>query len=461
MHYLRLLLLTLLALFSGLANASFPATDLSGTGTYKYNHCVRSGTGCSYEMKLGFGAACSSYIGSTTGGGGAITSASAGGESGSVATCAFKSPGYEPWGFDYQISRALATGYSCPSDSTLSGTSCTCSTGYDQVDSSCVAHVDVCAPKLGTVVTVNFTEGYTRTSDEGDRSAVGPVNTPPADGLACSAGCKVSLQTSGPGVQPYVSSEPTAQGLYRRSLDLPARHLGAECTGSGVGGSSTHDAPVNPALTAPTCPGFVGEVNGRLGCYGSAQAPVTTTSMPRNDAAPSVPGNPAAGTKPPSGEGSGSTGAGRTPSSGNGGNAGGPAASAVNKAGDGTVLKPVDSTKEQQNCGAPGQPKCGINEEGTPKALTDAAYTASLDTYKSKAGELADKAAGTGDKTFFGGWTGAFSAPPIASCSPFDLPRGMGSIDPCPVVEGVRSVMAYIWAIAALWLSLGMIRRVI
>lgn len=112
-------------------------------------------------------------------------------------------------------------------------------------------------------------------------------------------------------------------------------------------------------------------------------------------------------------------------------------------------------------CGLPGTPPCKIDEAGTLEPVKDDEYSKKIDNFKKKQDELRDKVAGVADKTFFAGWTAAFITPPLAQCQPFVLPRDMGALDPCPVVDGVRSVMAYIWAIGALWLSLGMIRRVI
>ena len=112
-------------------------------------------------------------------------------------------------------------------------------------------------------------------------------------------------------------------------------------------------------------------------------------------------------------------------------------------------------------CGLPNTPACKLDESGTPAAVKDDQYTSKLDKSKKDQGELRDKAAGSADKLFFTGWSSVFITPPLAQCQPFVLPRNMGSLDPCPVVEGVRSVMAYLWALGAFWLSLGMIRRVI
>ena len=112
-------------------------------------------------------------------------------------------------------------------------------------------------------------------------------------------------------------------------------------------------------------------------------------------------------------------------------------------------------------CGLPGTPPCKIDESGTPEKVTKEEYKPELEDYKTKQGELKDKVSGRGDKSMLDGWQSVFVTPPMASCSPFVLPRDMGSIDPCPVVDGMRSVMAYIYALGGLWLCLGMVKKVI
>lgn len=118
-------------------------------------------------------------------------------------------------------------------------------------------------------------------------------------------------------------------------------------------------------------------------------------------------------------------------------------------------------------CGLPGTPACKINEEGTPdQAAVDVKnIPQALDEYKESEDEAIPQVSGTGDKGFLDGFKDFFLLPPLAACSPFQLPQfrgqAMGQIDPCEVVEGVRSVMGYIWALTALWLCIGMVRKVI
>lgn len=347
----------------------------------------------------------------------------------------------------------------CPENSAKVGSDCVCNAGFAEQGGQCVDINAQCAAKSGQDSIVNFTVGYARTPDSADLDIVGPVNQFPASGELCYQGCKVGASIGGPGVTAWRSQTPTAQGLYRLSMDLPAVQLGTACTADG--GSS---APLRPDLPSPTCPGFVGEINGKPGCYGTAGSPVNVVPADRPPVAP-VAGNPAAGQKPASGEGSGTGSAGRTPTTGNGGNAGGPASAAVGGAGggaggtaaSGAGTKPTEDGKEQVACGAPGQPKCGIDEGGTPKDYTGkdglTEWKAAVDSNRA---QIKDSGGGV-----FDGFAVFFSAPPVAACSSFALPNDYGSLDPCPVVDGVRGVMGYIWALGALFLCIGWIREAI
>lgn len=120
---------------------------------------------------------------------------------------------------------------------------------------------------------------------------------------------------------------------------------------------------------------------------------------------------------------------------------------------------------EIKTCGYPGGPACKIDETGTPEALPKGQYLPSLDEYKTKADENRTTIGGSGDKPFFTGWNLFFFAPALAPCEPMTLPdfegRPMGQLDACNVVDGTRSVMSYIWALGALFLCLGMIKKVV
>lgn len=118
-----------------------------------------------------------------------------------------------------------------------------------------------------------------------------------------------------------------------------------------------------------------------------------------------------------------------------------------------------------ETCGLPGTPACKIDETGTPAPIAATGYDAALDPFKQSTDENRDLIAGTADKSFFTGWSMFFAAPAVVQCQPLVMPTYLGvqigSLDPCPVADGMRQVMAYIWALGAFWLCLGMVRGVI
>lgn len=313
----------------------------------------------------------------------------------------------------------------------------------------------VCKSMQGQDFTLNWSLGYTRTpniDEDPNWKFVSPPIKAPSDGLVCDpvTSCKVALVLAPTAV--WQSLSPTSQGLYRVSVDYDAQHMGESCTPTPAENAAAH-----PAADKPTCPGFVGEVNGVLGCYGTASNP---TSNDVSESKPNKPdaGNPPAGKKPDSGEGSGTGGAGRTPSTGDGGPAGGPAAAAGSGTKpDGTTPKPGEG-KEQANCGAPGQPKCGIDESGTPTKFDGKGDLLGGWEEGVKANRATIEKSGTG---IFDSFSVFFSAPPLAGCEPIELPNDQVITRHCDVVDGTRSVMAYIWALTALWLCVGWIREAI
>lgn len=360
-------------------------------------------------------------------------------------------PGYSNYDA-FQFS-AGAIGSGCPANSTAVSGGCQCTAPYIEQGSSCVDPDQACKSQQGQTATVNWTVGYTRTANidaDPNWTLVGPPNVIPSNKQACYQGCSVGL---GDATMAYQSVSPTSTGLYRISMDLTATYGGSSC------GSGASDGPLNPQQPIPPCPGFVGEVNGKLGCYGTAEKPVRDDKPAEKPPAPLDKGNPSAGKKPESGEGAGNGGAGRTPSNGNGGPAGGPAGAAGGTKPDGLTDKPTDDKKEQQNCGAPGQPKCGIDETGTPGNWGEGKWDSKIADYKAKAEQSLNQIKQSGGETF-NPFRDFFFAPPLAACEPFVLPNDQGEITRhCEVVEGVRSIMAYVWALAALWICLGWIKK--
>lgn len=350
------------------------------------------------------------------------------------------------------------TGWSRDGDTQSVGSSLAgCASGGVVCTAPYVPGEESCSTKIGTSEIVNFTVGYTRSPNidtDPNWELVGAPNKIPPSGLLCNPSSPCELKFSGPSADDMVwqSAAPTANGLHRISLDITASFTGETCTPTEV-----DNAALSKTAPIPPCPGFTGEVNGVPGCYGSASSP---TSNDISEAKPKPPeaGNPAAGAKPASGEGSGTGGAGRTPSTGDGGPGGGPAAAAGSGTKpDGTTPKPDDG-KEQANCGAPGQPKCGIDESGTPTKFDGKGDLLGGWEEGVKANRATIEKSGTG---IFDSFSVFFSAPPLAGCEPIELPNDQVITRHCDVVDGTRSVMAYIWALTALWLCVGWIREAI
>lgn len=340
-------------------------------------------------------------------------------------------------------------GASCPANSTANASgACDCQSGFVEQGDQCVNPNEACQADDGKLKTVNFTLGWARSAGVDAADYVGKLNVPDMASAPCVGGCRASFDQGGV-LDVWRSQEPSAQGLYRISGDYRVRMGNVACT------PGEQDRDLDPNQPDKPCPGYVGVVNGKTVCVGTADKPIPP---PQGDTPSREAGklpdkaNPSAGPKPESGEGSGNTGRGRTPANGNGGNSGGPASAAGSGSGsdDGTTDKPEDG-KEQQNCGAPGQPPCKLDESGTPGTFSP---NNGVKDYKDKMDQQREQIKGAGDGVF-GGLNVFFSAPPVVGCTPFTLPNEMGAIDPCGVVDGVRAVMAYLWAIAALWLCPG------
>lgn len=359
-------------------------------------------------------------------------------------------------GYYFYATSSLPDGAVCPANSTANGSgACDCASGYQEQGGQCVQPQNQCQDAAGEIRTINFTIGWARSAVVDTPDYLGPLKWPDdagGGGSICTGGCSGSFPEA-PFVDAFRSQEPSPQGLYRISADYLVRMDGGQCA------PSESDKAHDPAAQNKQCPGYVGTVNGKTVCVGTADKPLPPPvgdEPSRKTGRPPEKGNPSAGAKPSEGEGSGNSGPGRTPSTGTGGNDGGPRSAAGTGSGDGTTDKPEDG-KEQQNCGAPGQPPCKLDEGGTPGTFSP---NSGVKDYKDKMDQQREQIKGAGDGVF-GGLNVFFSAPPVVGCSPFDLPNEMGSIDPCAVVDGVRAVMAYLWAIAALWLCLGWIREAV
>lgn len=360
-------------------------------------------------------------------------------------------------------------GVACPANSTAVTGGCQCNTGFDESGGQCVPHTNACTAAKGTVRVVNWTVGFTRSGDASDLDTIGPPMPFPATNEVCSAGCIVVGDPYAPGSQAWKSQSPTNQGLYRLSMDVPMTNSGDECTASAA------DAPSIPTTPEPPCPGYVGEVNGKLGCYGTAEKPVTTQPAPSPPSPPAA-GNPAAGPKPATGEGSGTGSAGRTPTTGGGGNAGGPAGAAVGGTGTrgggassiggaGTVTTP-EPGEEQAACGAPGQPVCAVkvDESGMPSTGGDGMGVSGLNEAMDNAADaLGTVTDSSGMDTSWGVIPSWFSS---SACTPwtlgtFPIINRAITINICAVQDYAVAVMTFLWCVGTFFAILGMVGRTV
>lgn len=346
-------------------------------------------------------------------------------------------------------------GSGCPENSTDAGASCTCNAGYVEQGGQCKNPNEACQAKSGTSEIINVTSGWARGPKPGaDWAITNKITNSSGVGSVCNSGCTQTFDVSEPCPEcdGYISQVPNSQGLYRTSIDFRGHYSGAACT------AGPDDALTRPDDTQdPPCPGYVGEVNGVKGCYGTAEKPVRPVPPdPALDKPDRKPGNPSAGPKPTDGPGSGSGGAGRTPGTGNGGSQGGPAGAAGTGSGDGTTDKPDDG-KEQQNCGAPGQPPCKIDETGTPNGSAQVQGLGGLKdaikTFGDKAGQDIDKAKGlTSD-----GWTFTFALP--TGCTPFVVEPLQVTLDVCQWQGIIHDLLTMVWLAVTVWCCIGMVGR--
>ena len=118
----------------------------------------------------------------------------------------------------------------------------------------------------------------------------------------------------------------------------------------------------------------------------------------------------------------------------------------------------VSETKEPEpSCGLPGQPACQVkvDETGTPTATSPDLSV--FDVLKGQDAQSVNEALSSVPEPSFG----FIGAPPIVACRPVPLPGEMGEIDACNVVDTVRELMGFLWALAAAWISLGWIREAV
>lgn len=343
--------------------------------------------------------------------------------------------------------------YSCPANSSPVSGGCACNSGSLEQGGQCVDPNQACKAKSGTSSIVNVTVAWQRTpSVASGVDWLYPTKlSPSGTGSACNGGCMQNFDAHEPcsDCGSYVSQVPNSQGLYRVSIDFMGHYSGSVCS------DSPSDQVIKPDDSKdPPCPGFVGEVNGVKGCYGTADKPIRPSAPdPNVDKNGKDQGNPAAGTKPTSGSGSGSGGAGRTPGAGSGGSAGGPAGAAGGSGTKPDGTKPTEEGKEQQNCGAPGQPRCAIDETGTPKGKEDTATVDAQKTIKPLDDFVKNP---TSFLPTFPTINWAFTLP--TGCSPIALTAfapWLQSIDICEWLPMFHDLMSFIWVMGGIFGAIG------
>ena len=363
--------------------------------------------------------------------------------SGNTRTCTFMTSSGTRSG--NQTAYRVAGPATCPPNSTAGGSNCTCNAGYTEVGSTCVAP-SVC--DVGQGRTFNRTQGWARTPNADADDLV--VDYGPGDLINANDGvCVGPIQSVD---RCYRSQVPTAQGLYRVSCDFTMVMTGDAPSGSVV-------PETDPTTANATCPGFVGEVNGKTVCVGTASAPLPTPVAAPN--APTAAGNPSAGVKPSSGEGSGSDGPSRTPSTGSGGNAGGPSGAAVGSGGTG--VRDSDGTEPVGAvCGASPLPPCAVkvDETGTPNGATFGT-SPELDT------ALNNREAGLAtarDKAGDAGWGIVPAWTADQACEPWEiwtLPDDLGgdvvTVNLCPLMPLAEGILNFIWAMLGIFATTSMV----
>jgi hypothetical protein len=312
-----------------------------------------------------------------------------------------------------------------------------------------------CTSIAGATQVRNFTVGWARDSSS-QAAAMGsmvqyfglpPQNVcvPSGSGSGACAGALGAVQEA------WVSTSPSASGLYRVSADFNVTLSGQTCPSATTG--------ADPTQPPPNCDGTTGYFNGKLICVAPSSSAPPVHPMP----APGVDqGNPGAGTQGPG------ISAPRT-GGGVGGNDGGPPGPA-----DGTPL-PVDSSssgaqpslpsgavggsgqqqQQAQPCGIPGQPACKMDESGTPTQGDFSDGNSKVQQSQTDATNLIGQAAGTAGKST--GWSFSFSLP--SSCQALTTWEGGPSINVCQWQGEIWDLMSMIWAGTTLWVCVGMVRR--
>jgi hypothetical protein len=314
-----------------------------------------------------------------------------------------------------------------------------------------------CLQQAGKPTVVNLTTGYSRGPTQADiaRSMGSNQKAPPQNvrGALGNRACEVKIDPSR-ALNCFAGDTPNSSGMYRYSCAFPGTFTGVDEAQAPALSSPESRFASDPQYPPPPCDGYPGFVGGKPVCI----ARTNETEQPRppflsNTENPDVTGNPTAGSDGslPVRE--------STPATGNGGNEGGPRTERTGeqpqgRLSDGTTDKPGDG-KEQAECGAPGQPKCAIDESGTPdgKGSTTAAESG---LESSKQGVLDKLTSYAGKK--WDAWTWTFSLP--SGCSPYPLTAFapfITAIDVCQFQPVIHDLMSMAWIAATIFGCIGLV----
>lgn len=293
-----------------------------------------------------------------------------------------------------------------------------------------------------------FDNGAIEFKPDGTKAPKGYYGPLPTDGPTCFDGCTASIASIG---KVWLSKEANEKGLYRISGDYGLQFSGAACTPGAADNQAS--SPTEPS-PEPAC--TTGQVNGKPVCVPDSLGDVNRVAAQGGKNA--TVGNPTAGTKDATVE--------KIPEAGNGGNAGGPKGSDDGsiRTPSGIVVKPSGSGsptgnvpepgegEEQAECGAPGQPKCLIDEEGTPSG-EGAFGDGEGSVQETEEGFLAQIAAAK--ELQAPPWTWTFELP--TGCAPFTMDAFQLTLNVCEWQPMIHDLMSIMWIMASVFLCVRMV----
>lgn len=372
-----------------------------------------------------------------------------------------------------------ATRAACPSNSTASGSACTCNAGFDEQNGQCVS------PQICNGISQICKDAQGVESIWGGKSPLSGTSCFPVPGdeyKACTSGCSgtvgmsVSTTTAAGGTTYGGSMKYTgmACNLPPNSTDGPKK---TDCIGDKgtVGGKEVCIPPTNAtgdkqSSTRQNADGSVVNRESTTTCSDGKCTTTTTTTTTKPDGSTSSSSSSSTTSqtdycsKNPGSQVCSAVNKGAPPGSGSGGGGSNPGSGTGSGSGSGSGSGTGGGTgegEEKGTCGVEGKPACKVKVDETGVKDKFEGDTKSLDDWKSTVEANRDQMKGAGDG-IFDGLRMFWSAPPLAACTPLVLPDGKGMItQQCDVVDGVRDAMYYIWALGAIWICLGWIREAV